>query len=203
MYSGIQRVVLPIFLLILISACENESYNQQCVEPTYFVGDTNRLLEQPPLSDSLSQSVHALWYREKVFIPSAFTPNNDAINDSLLTSISLQSGDYSAIQIIQYAGNIVHVDTAHFESYHAFLWAPPQGVLTPRLCDVTLDIQSTNQQIVHHYSSQFWILQPDANARLPHWATCLIFADQYDSRFGLAANPANYHFPNTTQEQFN
>lgn len=203
MYSLIRLFISTVFLSVWLCACETDTHSLQCVEPTYFVGDTNRLLQQPPLSDTLSQSVHALWYREKIFIPSAFTPNNDAINDSLFTSISLQSGHYSAIQIIQYAGNIVHVDTAHFESYHAFLWAPPQGLLAPRLCDVTLDIQSADQQIVHHYSSQVWILKPDANARLPHWASCLIYPDQYDSRFGLAANPASYHFPNTTQEQFN
>ncbi len=173
-------------VLNIFTSCKKEEEAisaVHCVDHLNYIGD---YLHGYSSADSLSYIIYPSYDREKIFIPSAFTPNKDDINDNFITLINLKENteNYQAVIAIYYQGLLKHAESASFNSSYYLTWEFPDEVFIKRLYDVYLVIGQNGQEL-HNFHSQFWALRPDQNGYLPNWSQCLTFGDQYDSRLGL------------------
>jgi len=173
-------------ILITLTSCNKE---EEAISAVHCVNEINYLgdyLQDFSDTDSLWYYSYPSFNREKIFIPSAFTPNNDYLNDNFITFIDLKDSteNYQAVIAIYYHGLLKHAESANFNNSYYFTWEFPNEEFSKRLYDVYLVIGQNGQEL-HNFHSQFWALRPDQNGYLPHWSQCLTFGDQYDSRLGL------------------
>ncbi len=186
-------LITYVFISIFTSCKKDEVAESavHCVDHINYIG--NYLLDYSS-DDSLNYAAYPSFNREKIFIPSAFTPNNDNINDHFIAIINLKesTSNYQAILTIYYQGLFKHGEFASFKNDYFFNWEFPDEAYTKRLYDVYLVI-SQNGQELNNFHMQCWALKPDQNGFLPKWSSCLTYDDQFELRYGLI-------FP--TQEKF-
>ena len=191
------NVFLLVSMLLIFSACEKPGIDSGngncCLPPVYFegeIGDTIIINPQTYTQELLHDTDQIYAGREMIFMPSAFTPDSNGLND--LIQVSLQNLIIWTSDTTTYTYTLeVHLTiylgaTKFFETYSNAPWngQGPDGVIKEGI--YRAEIEVLRDGIPYgNFNHYFRLILPDASGKLDKNFACLIFADQYESRLGL------------------
>lgn len=175
--------LLLLGLISLFSACEEDDSPTfgECLDPVYSRFD----------SLWVEGEVDSMELVDKIFAPSAFTPNGDSRNDNFLVQAYLadESAVYSYIFNLYHNNQLLLQKIGLKEAFSGgilFEWDGINASGQKHVGVYRLDMVFTkNQTTIINQSHYFYLFLPALYGALPAQYECLTYSDQYDSRLGL------------------
>jgi len=194
------KLIICLILICGLMACEKPSENLNgsgncCLPPYYFegeIGDTvlfNPAVFNRELIPGTPQYAYA--FRERIFMPSAFTPDSNFLNDNFTAFLDepiftnqQQSNDYEMSLTISLGNWRVFQGSDSEDNLIFWDGRCPDKTIRSGIYKAEVNVTKNGGQFKHiiHY---FHLLLPDENGNSEKKYACLIFPDQYKQRYGL------------------
>lgn len=175
----ISRVVFHLFVgccIAMLGSCQKSNN----------LNDFPRICLPPVDVKFDSILVDSTWLFERLFIPSAFTPNGDLINDKFGIVVNFPIGQPDISYNLNFYRGNTHLMEVNSNSRSDYYWdgLNQQGAVTPGAFHVIVSLYK-NSQLIYFNNHYFYLLIPNSQRVLPSDCACLTYNANFDSRLGL------------------